>query len=140
MKISCIQNLVYFFSDRKKYILAKISLTVKYKEKASLEDLSAPKKHQKPFKFNPYQAGKDLLDPKLNVSFFVAQVAQVVLYKHSSGSVKDNNHGVSLEATDRLPPKPGIKISFIFDDFARVLFPWGNKSTPGIDAILYKSL
>ena len=136
---------MYFFSDRKKYILAKISLTVKYKEKASLEDLSAPKKHQKSFKFNPYQAGKDLLDPKSNVSFSVVQIAQVVLGKHRSGSVKDNNHGVSLEATDRLPPKPDTKILFlsksvIFDGFTRALFFWRNRSTPRIDAIPYKSL
>lgn len=39
------------------------------------------KTSQKSFKFNPYQAGKDLFDPKSNVSFSVAQVAQVVLDK-----------------------------------------------------------
>lgn len=37
---------MYFFSDRKKAILAKISFTGKYKEKASSEDLLAPIKQK----------------------------------------------------------------------------------------------
>ena len=48
----------------------------------------------KSFQFNPNQAVKDLLYPKLKVSF---SVAQIILEKQKSGPVKNSNLSVSLE-------------------------------------------
>ena len=68
------------------------------------------------------QIEKKLLDPKSNVLLFVAQA---ILEKHKSDTVKESDHPITLESLDGLILKLDIKIPFLFksvnsDCFSRV--------------------
>ena len=145
----------------KNSLIAKINMTVDPQEQSRLGDLLKPirekiktlrrsekhrkkrwlfKKAQTAFKSNPYQAGKNLLDPKLNVALCVSQA---VLDNHKEGIVKDTNYNVPLEPLDGLPPDPEVQVPFVckpfcYDDFEKLLLTRRNKSSPGINGIPYK--
>ena len=142
-------------------ILTKIKMTGKSEELIGLHDLLKPvkekikslrraekhrkrrwlyKKAQSSFKFNPYQAGKDLLNPKSNISLCVSQEE---LDDHKSQTVKDPIYNTPLETLEGLPPTPAVKVpfsskSFSYDDFEKVLATRRNKSSRGINGIPYK--
>ena len=145
----------------KNLILARLSLTANPQERTGLEDLLKPikeklktlrrsEKHRKKrwlfkkapssFRSNPYQAGKDLLDPKSNLGLCMAQAA---LDEYKSGIVEDLNYNTPLDNLEGLPPDPTIKEPFLskflnYDDFGKILSTRRNKSCPGINGIPYK--
>ena len=81
------------------------------------------KKAKNDFKFNPYNAGKTLLDPKCYVNL---KVEQEDLDQHKSSSLIDINYDVPLAGLDGLPDKPPLQKSFptncfSFEDFFQIL-------------------
>ena len=89
---------------------------------------------------NPYEAGKNLLNPKVNVSLSIKKEA---LNKHKSSSLYDPNYLHQLEPLEGLPDNPVIKSSFssakfTFEDFSKILISRRNASAPGLNGIPYK--
>ena len=89
---------------------------------------------------NPYQAGKDVLDPKSNVNL---ETDKDSLDKHKSSSVADPLRNFPLPPLEGLPPAPLIESAFISsgfkrDVFSRVLSTRRNASAPGVNMIPYK--
>ena len=145
----------------KNALLAKISLTADPLQVAALKHLLIPiqekikslrrsekhrkkrwlfKKSQKAFKSDPYQAGKNLLDPRSNVSL---TVDQATLDHYKKNIVKDEHRDITLEAFDGLPDNPVLKSpfsskSFSREQFVQVINSRRNKSAPGLNRIPYK--
>ena len=98
------------------------------------------KKAKNDFKSNPYNAGKNLLDPKCYVNL---KVKQEDLDQHKSSSLIDINYGVPLADLEGLPHKPPLQKSFAtncfsFEQFFQILSTRRNASAPGLNGIPYK--
>ena len=98
------------------------------------------KKAFQDFKKNPFQAGKDVLDPKCQAKL---ECTRAVLDAFKSATVSDTLFNSSLSPIDGLPPAP--KVSSIFDsssfklqDFEKIVRSRRNASAPGINMIPYK--
>ena len=98
------------------------------------------KKAFKDFKRNPFQAGKDVLDPKCQTKL---ECTRAVLDAFKSDTVSDTLFNSSLSPIEGLPPNP--KVSSIFDsssfklqDFEKIVQSRRNASAAGINMIPYK--
>ena len=97
------------------------------------------KQAQRAFKSNPYEAGKDLLNPK---SCATLNVDQSTLDSHKESVVSDKTYDIPLEELAGLPQSPEItkpfnSTSLKAEDFERLLSSRRNKSSPGLNAIRY---
>ena len=98
------------------------------------------KKAQKSFQNNPYDAGKNLLDPRSNSSL---TIHQDLLDDHKSNVAKDVHYAEELIALEGLPPEPSLTTPFCSKSFKQELFlktvhTRRNKSAPGLNEIPYK--
>ena len=89
---------------------------------------------------NPYNVGKNLLDPKCYCSLKVDQEA---LDQHKSSNLFDNNYDIPLGNLEGLPSEPLLlkkfnKSFFSYDDFLDILSSRRNTSAPGLNGIPYK--
>ena len=100
------------------------------------------KKAFREWKINPFQAGKDVLDPKCNTNL---KCTRSVLDAFKLVTVSDALVDSSLSPIDGLPPSPSISIpfdssSFKLKDFENIIQTRRNASAPGINMIPYKSI
>ena len=98
------------------------------------------KNANKSFFQNPYQAGKNILDPKCNIKL---TVDKGTLDKHKASSVADPLHNIPLPPLKDLPEQPNIlkgfnTSKFNFSDFMRFVNSRRNSSSPGINMIPYR--
>ena len=98
------------------------------------------KNANKSFFQNPYQAGKNILDPKCNIKL---TVDKGTLDKHKASSVADPLHNIPLPPLKDLPEQPTIlkgfnTSKFNFSVFMRILNSRRNSSSPGINMIPYR--
>ena len=92
------------------------------------------------FKRNPYQAGKDLLDPKCHIKL---SIGKETLDRYLSSIIRDQLYDVPLVDLPGLPPPPTIKTKFSSKgmehrEFIKLLQSRRNGSAPGINKIPYK--
>ena len=98
------------------------------------------KKAFRDWKRNPFQAGKDVLDPKCDAKL---KCTRSVLDAFKLVTVSDALVDSSLSPIDGLPPSPSISIhfdysSFKLKDFEKIVQSRRNASAPGINIIPYK--
>ena len=98
------------------------------------------KKAFRDWKRNPFQAGKDVLDPKCDTNL---KCTRSVLDAFKLVTVSDALVDSSLSPIDGLPPSPSISIpfdssSFKLKDFEKIIQTRRNASAPGINMIPYK--
>ena len=89
------------------------------------------------FKRNPYQAGKDLLDPRCHIKL---SIGKETLDRYLSSIVRDESYDVPLVDLPGLPPPPTIKTKFSskgieHKEFIKLLQSRRNGSAPGINKI-----
>ena len=92
------------------------------------------------FSKNPYQAGKDVLDPKCFASL---SVEKGVLDDHKASIVSDQSQHMPLPLLEGLPPAPTSNVLFdtkqlSYSDFSKVVHSRRNGSSPGVNMIPYK--
>ena len=97
------------------------------------------KKAFRDWKRNPFQAGKDVLDPKCDSNLKCRSVLDAFKLVTVSDALVDS----SLSPIDGLPPSPSISIpfdssSFKLKDFEKIVQSRRNASAPGINMIPYK--
>ena len=95
----------------------------------------------KSFFKNPYQAGKDVLDPKC---YNALSVEQDILDSFKASSVSDPLRDEPLPHLDGLPANPEISVPFDvsllkFDDFLSLLYSRRNGSKAGVNMLPYKA-
>ena len=98
------------------------------------------KRAKNKFNVNPYEAGKNLLDPKC---YYSLNVDQQTLDQHKSSNLVDKNYDIPLGNLENLPPEPSFlkklnKVSFSYNDFLEILLTHRNASGPGLNGITYK--
>ena len=98
------------------------------------------KNSNKKFFKNPYQAGKDILDPRCNIKLSVDKEA---LDKHKASSISDRFKDCPLPPLEDLPEPPSIlkefdNSKFKFSDFMQIVNSRRNGSSPGINMIPYR--
>ena len=98
------------------------------------------KRAKNKFNVNPYEAGKNLLDPKC---YYSLNVDQQTLDQHKSSNLVDKNYDIPLGNLENLPPEPSLlkklnKVSFSYNDFLEILLTHRNASGPGLNGITYK--
>ena len=98
------------------------------------------KKANEDFFRNPYEAGKNVLDPKCNINL---QCTQSSLDTFKTQTLSDINYNVPLPPLEGLPPPPNVSVDFDssslkFDDFSQIINSRRNASSPGLNMIPYK--